>query len=295
MEKELLVRAYLHVPTGSLLGMMAILFTAGRLRSFTLPALAMSLVFVVLGSPSVIRGLPGVSRDLFRRHLGSHLQFFYLIACVSAIPVVVTWIAGERPNVRQWAALAIVTLVAALFSQPLLETLLSRCRHPLDRSRRSPPAKPRRLTPFWQPDWHWLSSSPFALQTPYFSVRLQQTIPTQVAPLPLELDPATPLGQVQKLSRTENRRHFSATFLYPNWSSAFQILDLRLLEALYPKTYFALNGGDGLFADWERDSAHTIRPDRFVRPVHPSLLFGDEFQRLSSSIGSPFSASVSER
>ena len=55
---------------------------------------------------------------------------------------------------------------------------------------------------------------------------------------------------------------------------------MRLLEALYPKTYFALNGGDGLFPDWERDPAHTIRPDRFVRPVHPSLLFGDEFQRL---------------
>jgi hypothetical protein len=101
-----------------------------------------------------------------------------------------------------------------------------------------------------------------------------------VAPVPLELDPATPLGEVQRLSRSENRRHFSPFILYPNWSSVFRILDVRLLEALYPKTYFALNGADGLFPNWERDPSHAIRPDRFVRPVHPSLLFGDAFERL---------------
>ena len=282
MGKELLGGGYLQYSTGSLIGMIVILFAAGRLRvRFFVYALAMILVFVVVGFPSVICGLPGISGIYFGRHLASHLQFFYLTACVSGIPFVVTRIAGERPIVRKWASLTIVTLVAFAF-QPHLSWKLSFLGalilsiEPTFAARLSS----RMRSAILATGLALAVLSPFALQTRYFSLWLHREYPPQVAPIPLELDPATPLGQVQRLSRTENRRHFSASILYPNWSSVFQILDVRLLEALYPKTYFALNGGDGLFPDWEGDPAHTIRPDRFVRPVHPSLLFGEEFQRL---------------
>ena len=133
MGKELLGRGFLRYSTGSLIGMMVILFAAGRLRvHFFVYALAMILVFVVLGFPSVICGLPGISGVYFGRHLASHLQFFYLIACVSGIPFVVTRIAGESPNVRKWASLTVVTLVACAFSHTSLEAVLSRCRDSLD-------------------------------------------------------------------------------------------------------------------------------------------------------------------
>lgn len=268
--------------TGSLVGMLVIVFAAGRFRvRFGLYALAMILAIVVVGFPSVICALPGISGIHFGRHLASHLQFFYLIACVSGIPFVVTRFAGQPPMVRKWASLSMVMLVACAFQADLswklsfLGALILSIEPTVAAG-----LSARTRSVIAATGLALAVLSPFALQTRYVSLWWHREYPPQVAPVPLELDPATPLGQVQRLSRTENRRHFSPTILYPNWSSAFQILDLRLLEALYPKTYFALNGGDGLFPDWERDPAHTIRPDRFVRPVHPSLIFGDAFQRL---------------
>jgi hypothetical protein len=282
MATEALGWRYQQYSTGSLIGLIVILFTARRsLVRFVVYALAMILVFVVVGFPSAICDLPGISGVNFGRHLAPHLQFFYLVACVSGIALVVTRIAGEPPVVRKWASLGIVTIVAITF-QPdlpwklsLLGALIVSIEPTFAVS-----LSPRTRSAILATGLALAVLSPFALQTPYFSLWLHREYPAQVAPLPLDLDPGTPLGQVQRLSRTENRRHFSAYFLHPNWSSAFQILDVRLLEALYPKAYFALNGGDGLFPYWERDFAHAIRPDRFVRPVQPALLFGEEFQRL---------------
>jgi hypothetical protein len=268
--------------TGSLAGMLVIVLAAGRFRvRFLLYALAMILVIVVVGFPSVICGVPAISGIRFGRHLASHLQFFYLIACVSGIPFVVTRFAAQTPVVRTWASLIMVMLVACTFQPDLAWKLsflgvLVLSIEPTVAARRGA----RTGSVIAATGLALAVLSPFALQTRYAFLWWHRAYPPQVAPFQLELDPATPLGQIQRLSRTEHRRHFSAQILYPNWSSAFRILDLRLLEALYPKAYFALNGADGLFPDWERAPVHTIRPDRFVRPVHPSLLFGDAFQRL---------------
>jgi len=282
-QRELLGGAnLLPYSTGSLAGTLAVLLAARHQRvQFVFYALAMMLILVVVGFPSVICHVPGISGIYFGRHLAPHLQFFYVIACVAAIPVLVTRIAGERPNVRRWLALAAVALVACLF-QPSLSWKLSflgaliLAIEPTFDARLGVEVRRAMLAT----GLALVVLSPFALQTRYFLMWLHREYPPQVASLPLDLDPSSPLGQVQRLSRTEHRRHFSPHLLYPNWSSAFQILDVRLIEGLFPKAYFALNGGDGLFADWERDPAHAMRPDRFVRPVHPSMVFGEGFQRL---------------
>jgi hypothetical protein len=74
---------------------------------------------------------------------------------------------------------------------------------------------------------------------------------------------SSPIFQVQKLSQAEDRRHFSPqAILFPNWSQVLDILDMRLLYALYLNGYHQLNGS--LSGHWQADSGHLIKPDRFT-------------------------------
>ncbi len=126
-----------------------------------------------------------------------------------------------------------------------------------------------------------LALGPFAMQNGYFWKLLRLDLPPRLPEISTQIPEESPLGQVQKLSQKEDRRHFSSQdILYPNWSSAFKILDLRILGALYPKSYYALNSASGLYTDWLRDGRHGINPDRFVRPVDPAHLFDLDFQRI---------------
>jgi hypothetical protein len=104
---------------------------------------------------------------------------------------------------------------------------------------------------------------------------------TQVAPLPAQLDPSTPLGAVQALSEREDRRHVSPSgFLYSNWSEAVGILDVLSIGAFYPKGYHELNAT--LFQQWDRDPGHGINPDRFVPPPTGKAMT-PEFQRVMAA------------
>ena len=113
----------------------------------------------------------------------------------------------------------------------------------------------------------------------FFSLITGQMDSAQIAPLPSTIDASTPLGQVQKRSQDEDRRHYSpARFLYPNWSAALGILDVRSLNALYPLGYYLLNAG--LSSYWESDPQHGIKPDRFTETAAPALAVSVEFQRV---------------
>ena len=116
------------------------------------------------------------------------------------------------------------------------------------------------------PIWHDSVFNVHALKNP-----THHPLPEQVK----ELNLNSPLGQVQQLSKTEDRRHFSAQqILYPDWSEVFEILDMRLLFALYPLNYFELN--QHLFSKWlSSDGLLT----RFVGPTDPQDI-SPELQRV---------------
>jgi hypothetical protein len=246
-------------------------------------------VWLALGLPHQACALPLVSGMRFSRHLLPHLQMLFLFAAGVAIhrlglrfdrdrrPLLVLlpasvaayYLAGSSPasvpalGKLLWAA----ALSATVFA--LLAIYL-----PWSRAFRSL----RRIT--------------FALAVMGFvfpsyvlgseiTVRLMKRDGTtpQVSPLPAVIAASTPLGKVQELSRTEDRRHFSPhSLIYPNWSQALEILDLRSLNALYPSGIHQLNAG--LFSKWERDPAHVLNPDRFTGPWRPAQYLGIDFQRV---------------
>jgi hypothetical protein len=130
MGRELLGLGYLKYSTGSLIGMMVILFAAGRLRvRFFVYALAMILAFVVLGFPSPAGNL----RSLLRAPSGLASSVLLLDRCRvgnSFRGHADRRRAGDRPNMgladhRDARGLDFST-------PPLLEARLSRCRDPRD-------------------------------------------------------------------------------------------------------------------------------------------------------------------
>ena len=99
----------------------------------------------------------------------------------------------------------------------------------------------------------------------------------QLPPLPAEIDRRTPLGAVAELSRREDRRHYGlGHVLFPGWSAAFRILDLRVVGPFYPAGVHALNRG--LFPHWLTLQAGF--PDRFVRPEPEARTWDPGFQRV---------------
>ena len=108
-----------------------------------------------------------------------------------------------------------------------------------------------------------------------------EKLPRAVQALPYTVASGTPLGEVQRLSRDADRRHFSPSgILFPNWSGALGIMDQRILGALYPKSFHGLNGGTGLSLRWNRDPNHRLYPDRFFGPLGPEMMMEDDFRRI---------------
>jgi hypothetical protein len=56
------------------------------------------------------------------------------------------------------------------------------------------------------------------------------------------------------------------------------VLDVRVLNALYPVGYYLLNAG--LFSHWDSDPQHGIKPDRFTQTVPRALAMSVDFQRV---------------
>ncbi len=84
---------------------------------------------------------------------------------------------------------------------------------------------------------------------------------------------------VQRWSQQQDRRHFSPDYrLYPNYSAAFEILDMRVVNGGYPKRIFALN--DELFTNWH-ELAYYKHADRFISVDNPQVNFPSlEFEKL---------------
>lgn len=94
-------------------------------------------------------------------------------------------------------------------------------------------------------------------------------------PLVRDLSSDSPLGQVQKRSQTEDRRHFSAQeILYPNWSQAFDILDMRVLYGIHPANILGLN--NQIFSNWKKNGGAL---SRILQPEDPQDNMNEDLQR----------------
>lgn len=105
--------------------------------------------------------------------------------------------------------------------------------------------------------------------------RAQRALPAFAATIP----ESSPLAAVQNLSQNQDRRHFSPDrVLFPNWSGVFKIMDIRLLYALFPKSFYTLHAN--LFNDWEHDSSMGLVPDRFIGPANIENGFAEGLQKI---------------
>ena len=86
---------------------------------------------------------------------------------------------------------------------------------------------------------------------------------------------------VAEKSRAEDRRHFSGDlFLSPNWGSAVGILEMRVLEALYPRLQHKLYAT--VVSSWQHGSSQPHIPDRFLKLTEPTSqpVSGSELEKL---------------
>jgi hypothetical protein len=284
----------------TLAGLALLPFVPRRLWYFPV-ALALLLVWMAAGLPQVTCNLPLVSGLRFSRHLQPHIQMLFVFTTAIAIHEL-----GQRLPRSRWPLLVyslvyILSLgvlcarpfipdaidepkIRATFFCVLAGAVLGVFALVLTRQQR-PRAHAAGRTAFvlglallvFPPYAFGISN--FFSPSNFFPLITGQMDSAQIAPLPSTIDASTPLGQVQKRSQDEDRRHYSPDrFLYPNWSAALGVLDVRSLNALYPVGYYLLNGG--LSSHWKSDPQHGIKPDRFTETAAPALAVSVEFQRV---------------
>jgi len=274
----------LHTPaqhvgaTLTLVGTGLLLFVPGRWW-FVVPTLAAMGLWIVLGLPHAACSLPVVAGARFGRHLIAHFEMLFLFAVGVAVQRISERVDGKRARVA-WAlfvAACVASLAVAAEAEASLRARMFACSIAgavfglVSASVRKVPVVRRGLFA--------MALVLFAFP-PYFLGSLMPGArgARELAPLPVDLDPSTPLGAVQYRSEHEDRRHFSpGGFLYPNWSAAFGILDVLTIGAFYPVGYHELNST--LFRNWPHDPQHGIVPDRFV-PIPISAAVTLEFQRV---------------
>jgi len=284
-----------HLPmVGTLAGLALLPFVPRRF--WYLPcAMGFLAMWMAVGLPEVACKLPIVSGLRFVRHLQPHIQMLFVFTTSIAIHGLAQRLSRSR------GPLLVYSLVCTLALVVLRDSL--RIHGGLDDR--------RNLTTFFcvlagavlgtfalllrswhRPRMHAVGQAAFVLglvslvfppfvfgSSNFFPLIAGRMDAAQIAPLPSTIDATTPLGLVQRRSQDEDRRHFSPDgFLYPNWSEALGVLDVRLVYALYPVGYYLLNAG--LFSHWDTDLQHGIKPDRFTLPVPPALAVSVEFQRV---------------
>jgi hypothetical protein len=274
--------------TATLVGGGIVLLFGTRRWSFLVVTLAAIGAWIVLGLPHAACSLPLLSGARFVRHLVPHFEMLFIFGVAMAAHAASehldrkrTWIAFAAAAAASFAIAAGVSgvvwlrVIGCLVIGVMLGIIAG--------------------LP-WRPSAVQATARRAAFETglvlfafmPYFfgspisdSLWVGRAGAPQVAPLPVNIDSSTPLGTVQSLARTEDRRHFSpAGFLYPNWSGALDIPDLLSIGAFYPIGYHELNAA--LFPRWERDPQHGLVPDRFVPPP-PSATMSPEFQRVMAA------------
>jgi hypothetical protein len=265
-----------------------LLFSTPRKWWFVIAALGVMQVWIVTGLPHFACSLPLVSGVRFARHLVPHLEVLFIFGVAVAIEQLSESLDKPRPWCFALAAF-LVSVGVAIASRPAHfrprvlaysaagAALVLAVRVLRDSS------KVREAT---RRGAFGLALAIFAF-TPYvFRSKMALLMfnstgragSPEVPALPDHIDPARALGQVQRSSQLEDRRHYSPSgFVNPNWSAALGILDMLSLNALYPVGYHELNGS--LFSGWVRDPSHALVPDRFVAaPI--GLAMSAEFQRV---------------
>jgi hypothetical protein len=270
----------------TLVGGVTALFAPARARYVVGAWLAMS-VWEIAGLPELICHLPVVSGLRFSRHLDVHLQMLF----IAGVGIAIAGRARRLARRSSWillgaaqvgamfvlrgapAGLAADWVMRASVAGAGLGLLAAWLHTPGGARHRQAAAR-----------WSFEASLLLAALTPLVfastvPLRLLETRlgSPELPPLPATIDPTTPLGLVQKLSREQDRRHYSPTgFIYPNWGEAFGIMEMLSVHAFYPQAYHELNAG--LFTHWERDPFHGLVPDRFVAVRSGAM--SPEFQRV---------------
>lgn len=271
----------------TLVGGVTALFAPVRARYVAGAWLAMS-VWEVAGLPELICHLPVISGLRFSRHLVVHLQMLFIAAVGIAIAGCARGLARRSSwimlGVAQVGAIFVLHGVpASLAADWVMRASVAGAGFALLAAWLHAPGGARYRQAAAR--WSFEASLMLASLTPLvfastLPLRLLETrlASPELPPLPATIDPTTPLGQVQKLSREQDRRHYSPTgFIYPNWGEALGIMELLSVHAFYPLAYHELNAG--LFTQWERDPFHGLVPDRFVA-VRPWAAMSPEFQRV---------------
>ena len=291
-----LLQPYLaHLPmTGTLAGL-SLLFFVPR-RFWYLPcALGFMAMWMVLGLPEVACNLPLVSGLRFVRHLQPHIQMLFVFTTGIAIHELAQRLSRSGGPLLVYGLVCLLALVVLRNSLPIrggLDDPSNRATFFCVLAGAALGTLALLLRGWHRPRLHAVGRAAFVLglaslvyppfvlgSAHFFPLIAGRMDSAQIAPLPATIDATTPLGQVQKRSQEEDRRHYSPDgFLYPNWSAALEVLDVRLLYALYPAGYFLLNAG--LFSHWESDPQHGIKPDRFTETVPRALAMSVEFQRV---------------
>ncbi len=269
--------------TATLVGAGMLVF-APRRWWFLVAALAAMEGWIVFGLPAAACRFPLLSAARFWRHLVPHFEMLFIFA----VGVSVHALSERLDRKRAWVALAAASAAAVGIFAPLHSDMRLRAvaltaagvaLGIVAAAMRGVPASGGRRRAAFGLALFLLAFTPYLLFAPMTALLLRgRAGAPEIAALPSEIDPATPLGTVQRLAETEDRRHFSpAGFLFPNWSSALGIPDLLLIGPLYPVGYHELNAA--LFAGWARDPQHGLVPDRFFPPP-PSAIATTEFQRV---------------
>ncbi|MGK5085602.1 hypothetical protein WDW37_20120 [Bdellovibrionota bacterium FG-1] len=260
-------------------GLIAITTLAHR-QLFPLLSLTAIGYLLVWGMPDAICDVPGVSGIRFVRHLLPYAQFLFLSMAGIGIHTTITSLKNSKKPPVFWLTVPALTFLTLFYRENLAikiaflggsVTLLALA------------IFARRFTKYKSgliaAGIGLLVFPPISFSAVFLPKLLAHGPAREVAAVNEALDPTSPLGAVQKLSISEDRRHYSpSTVLFPNWSAAFNILDMRVLYAIYPQGYFELNGG--LTDKWDSDPGNMIKPDRFVRNLPTKSLFESDFQRL---------------
>lgn len=265
---------------GTLTGWLVIFFAAPKAK-YKFPVLALLVFgqFIVYGAPYFC-SLPGVSGVRFPRHISASFEFYFLLC----LGLGIQWLASQMGPVKWWAILFLGTIDAMLIRHALwhnhaLYLTIASVLFLVVWTQRRHLAKNTKTVALMLVAF-LITGRALALPSVFFTSVLRRQFPQEVAAVPNDISPTVPLGAIAEISQKEDRRHFSPDgLIFPNWSSAFKILDVRLLPALIPNGYYELNGADGLGSVWQGDIGHRLRPDRFT-VTKPNEMFSGDFEKL---------------
>ncbi|MCC6808115.1 MAG: hypothetical protein IT381_11880 [Deltaproteobacteria bacterium] len=232
---------------------------------------ALTLV-ITFGLPKLVCAIPGISAVDFSRHLAPHVQALLIALAALAID---RFAFEEKPGLRIVALVAAVAVVRVVFGAGFVEAWVD-VAFALVFIVAATGLAEKPAARWWRTfGLAGIAFVSMALNNRMFSLALRK----EVRAITLPLTPGTPMAEVQRVSQSEDRRHFSNDdILFPNWSGALRILDMRYLGSFNPKHLYALNGYAA--ALWAIDPSQGGQPDRFVGTAPKQAMLDVRFLRL---------------